>query len=132
MVKSNQGPSDTGTAPAKAERARILMATVDSLPEPYRILGLVEATVAVTTDVAPTAQLLDALEDEAVGLGADGVIGIRLSQITLPGTSRARFVGRVTDHVENTVVATALGTAVRRLPASQHGGVHPRQCCRSR
>ncbi len=122
-MSPNQSPRGADTMSAPAERSHILMATVDFLPEPYRILGLVEATVTVPSDVAPTGPLLDLLEDEAGDLGADGVIGIRLTQITLPGASRARFVGRVTDHFENIVVATALGTAVRRLPVCDDDAV---------
>ena len=121
-MKSNHCPRGASTMSAPAKHSHILMATVDFLPEPHRILGLVEATVTVPSDVGPTGPLLDLLEQEAVGLRADGVIGIRVSQITLPGASRARFVGRVTDHFENLVVATALGTAVR-LPVSDRDAV---------
>ena len=123
-MNSNQSPRDVGVVPAQAKRSHILMATVDTLPEPYRILGLVEATVTVPSYVAPTGHLLDILESEAVGMGADGVLGIRMTQITLAGASRARFVGRVTDHVEHTVVATALGTAVRRLASGGRDAGH--------
>ncbi len=125
-MNSNQRPRDAAAMSTPAKGSRVLMATVDFVPEPYRILGLVEATVTVPSDVAPTGPLLDLLEDEAVDLGADGVIGIRMSQLTLPGASRARFVGRVTDHFENIVVATALGTAVRRLPVSDRVAVGSR------
>jgi hypothetical protein len=96
----------------RPERRPIFMATVDSLPQPYQILGMVEATLAAPSGVVPTDALLDLLEKEAVGMGADGVIGIRLSHLTLPGASRARLIGRVTDHYGSTVVAFALGTAV--------------------
>lgn len=47
------------------------------------------------------------------------MIGIRLSQLTLPGASRlfrAGWFGRI-EHRENLVVAIAIGTAVRQLPA---------------
>jgi hypothetical protein len=91
------------------------MATVDSLPQPYQILGMVEATMAVQSGVVPTAGLLDLLEREAVAMGADGVIGIRLNHVTLPGASRARLLGRVVDHYGNAVVGFAIGTAVRVL-----------------
>jgi hypothetical protein len=36
---------------APAKRSHILMATVDFVPEPYRILGLVEATVTVASTI---------------------------------------------------------------------------------
>lgn len=90
------------------------MATVDSLAEPYQILGLVDASMGAPTGIVPTARLMDLLADQAAAIGADAVIGIRLSQFTLPVASRVRLIGRVTDHVANTVVATAIGTAVRR------------------
>jgi len=48
------------------------------------------------------------------------VIGIRLSQFTMPGAPRlfrARWFGRI-EHRENLVVAIAIGTAVRQLPAA--------------
>jgi uncharacterized protein YbjQ (UPF0145 family) len=95
------------------------MATVDSLPQPFKILGLVQATMAATSGVVPRARLLDLLETEAATMGADGVIGIRMSRLSLPGASRARLIGRVIDHYENTVVAVALGSAVRLLPATR-------------
>jgi hypothetical protein len=47
------------------------------------------------------------------------VIGIRLSQFTMPGASRvfrAGWFGRI-EHRENLVVAIAIGTAVRQLLA---------------
>jgi uncharacterized protein YbjQ (UPF0145 family) len=91
------------------------------------VLGLVEATMAVSNGTVPTARLLDLLENEAVAMGADGVIGIRLSQFTLPGASRARLIGRVIDHFGNTAVATALGTAIRRSSVADAS-----HCCRSR
>jgi uncharacterized protein YbjQ (UPF0145 family) len=109
-----QRPADAQREPARGDRSHILMATVDSLPEPFQILGLVHATTTVPSDAAPTDQLLDMLESEAVRMGADGVIGIRLSQVVVPGASRARYVGRITEHVENALMATAMGTAVCR------------------
>jgi hypothetical protein len=100
---------------SQPERHPVFMATVDSLPEPYQILGLVEATMAVQSGVVPTAGLLDLLEREAVAMGADGVIGIHLNHVTLPGASRARLFGRVVDHYGNAVVGFAIGTAVSML-----------------
>jgi hypothetical protein len=110
------------------ERHPIFIATVDSLPPPHQILGLVEATLAAPSGVVPTEALLDLLEKEAVAMGADGVIGIRLSHLTLPGASRARLLGRVTDHYGSTVVALALGTAVRIM----HDSGQPHRCHRTR
>lgn len=94
--------------------AAVLMATVDTLPEPYQVLGLVDAAMAASTGIVPVANLMMTLADKAAAVGADAVIGIRLSQLTLPTASRTRVTGRVTEHVQNTVVAVALGTAVSR------------------
>jgi hypothetical protein len=58
------------------------MATIDSLPQPYEVLGLVYAAQAATAGIVPTSQILDRLADEAAAMGADAVIGIRLSQLT--------------------------------------------------
>ncbi len=66
---------------------------------------------------------MDRLHDQALAWGADAVIGIRLSQITLPGASqvfRAGRFGRV-EHRENLVVAIAIGTAVRELADEDTG-----------
>jgi hypothetical protein len=105
--------------PPPAARPPVLMATVDSLTEPYQILGLVDASMAAPTGIVPTARLMDLLADQAAEIGADAVIGIRLSQFTPPVASRFRLIGRrVTDHLANTVVATAIGTAIRRHGAS--------------
>ena len=107
------------------EESTILLATVDTLPEPYQVLGLVEASVTGPADASPTSRLLDLLEEEAIRMGADGVIGIRLSLVTVPGASQGRLVGRVVDHF-GTVAGAVLGTAIRRLSASDHGDArHP-------
>jgi hypothetical protein len=95
----------------------MLMVTIDTLPRPFQILGLVHASTRVPADVLHMTHLLDMLEDQAASMGADGVIGIRLSQATVPGSSRDRVLGRVTDHYGSMVMATALGTAVRLLPS---------------
>ena len=98
------------------------MATVDSLPDSYQILGLVDAAMAASTGIVPTTRLMDLLEEQAAAIGADGVIGIRLSQLTIPGASRVGTFGRVIEHRANTVVAIAIGTAVRRQPmTAPHG-----------
>src|SRR3981081_3493832 len=108
----NRGQRAVHADVPQPERHPVFMATVDSLPQPYQILGLVEATMAVQSGVVPTAGLLDLLEREAVAMGADGVIGIRLNHVTLPGASRARLFGRVVDHPGKAVVGFAIGTAV--------------------
>jgi len=110
-------------------RPRAFMATVDSLPQPYEIVGLVHAASTVPVDVFPTTHLLDMLEDQAASMGADGVIGIKVSQVAVPGTSRERVLGRVTDHYGGMVVATALGTAVRLQSSTEPGQRHG--CSRS-
>ena len=56
---------------------------------------------------------MDMLVNEAMAMRADGVIGIRLTQVALPVASQTAPLGRVTDHHVNSVVTTALGTAVR-------------------
>jgi hypothetical protein len=38
--------------------------------------------MATPTDIVPTARFMDRLAAEAVAMGADGVIGIRMSQLT--------------------------------------------------
>jgi uncharacterized protein YbjQ (UPF0145 family) len=97
------------------------MATVDMLPQPFEVLGLVHASTAMLADYFPTNHLLDVLENEAASMGADGVIGIRVSEVTIPGASRGRLLGRVTDHYGGMVMATALGTAVRLLSSADPG-----------
>lgn len=99
--------------PPGPNRPGLLVATVDTLPEPYAVIGLVEAAIAVPIHVVPTTRLFDELEHQAAAMGANAVIGVRLSQLTVPGTSRARLVGRVVDHDGGSVLAIALGTAVR-------------------
>jgi hypothetical protein len=91
----------------------ILMATVDTLPEPYQVLGLVDAVLTGPPSMVPTSRLMDMLAAEAVAMRADGVIGIRLTQVALPIASQTAPLGRVTEHHVNSVVTTALGTAIR-------------------
>ncbi len=103
-------------APAKLDPSDVLLATVDTLPWPYEVLGLVDAAMSAVSGIVPTAHLIAWLQDRALAWGADAVIGIRLCQLTLPGASRvfrAGWFGRV-EHRENLVVA--IGTAVRQLP----------------
>jgi hypothetical protein len=115
--------------PEPPDPSDILLATVDTLPWPYEILGVVETAMSATSGIVPTARLMARLQDQALAWGADAVIGIRLSQFTLPGAShvfRAGWFGRV-EHRENLVVAIAIGTAVRELSAEdtgdpEHGG----------
>jgi hypothetical protein len=117
------------TGPDTPDPSDVLLATIDTLPWPYEILGLVDAAMSATSGIVPTARLMARLQDQALAWGADAVIGIRLSQFTLPGASqvfRAGWFGRV-EHRENLVVAIAIGTAVRELPAEdvgdpEHGG----------
>jgi len=97
------------------------MATVDTLPQRYEILGLVHASERIAAGYFPTNLLLDELANEAASMGADGVIGIRMSQVSVPGMSRERLLGRITDHYGGAVMATALGTAVRVL-SPRHPG----------
>ncbi len=99
------------------DQSVVLLATVDTLPWPYEILGLVEVAMSADIGIVPTARLMARLQDHALAWGADAVIGIRLSQFTLPGASRvfrAGWFGRI-EHRENLVVAIAIGTAVRQL-----------------
>ena len=100
------------------DQSDILLATVDTLPWPYEILGLVDAAMSAASGIVPTARLTARLQDQANAWGADAVIRIRVSQLTLPGASRlfrAGWFGRI-EHRENLVVAIAIGTAVRQLP----------------
>src|SRR6266511_6329656 len=80
-------PRTTPDQPPRPEPPAILMATVDSLAEPHQILGLLDAAMAAPTGIVPTARLMDLLANEAAAVGADAVIGIRLSQFTIPGAS---------------------------------------------
>jgi hypothetical protein len=101
------------------DQSVVILATVDTLPWPYEILGLVETAMSAGTGIVPTARLMARLQDHALTWGADAVIGIRLSQFTLPCASRvfrAKWFGRI-EHRENLVVAIAIGRAVRQLPA---------------
>lgn len=105
-------------ADPRPERRRLLMATVDTLPHHFDVLALVHASEVVASGDFAVTRLLDRLESEATKLGADGVIGIRMSEVAVPRTSRTRLVGQVTDHYDSDIVATALGTAVSwSLPA---------------
>jgi hypothetical protein len=104
-----------------AESPPVFLATVDSLPQPYEIVGLVHACERAAAGYSPMGILLDVLANQAAGMGADGVIGIRMSEVSVPGMSRERFLGRVTDHHGGIVTATALGTAVRLLGSANPG-----------
>jgi hypothetical protein len=94
--------------------SRVELATVDTLSQPYEIVGMVDASMVTLPGVLPTAELLDMLARQAVTIGGDAVIGIRLTQVALPGVSRHRLLGRGIDHHGAAVVSSALGTAVRR------------------
>lgn len=120
------------TATPQGERRLMLMVTIDTLPQPFQILGLVHSSSAASADVFPTQHLLDMLEDQAASMGADGVIGIRLSQVMVPGTSRARVLGRITDHYGSMVMATAIGTAVRLASSTDPIAKQPCRSGRSR
>jgi hypothetical protein len=112
---------DVQPAP-RPERPPVFMATVDTLPQHhYEIVGLVHASEPIAAGSAPMSVLLDALADQAAAMDADAVIGIRISEVSMPGMSRERLLGRVTDHYGGVVVATALGTAVRLRPPAHHG-----------
>ena len=111
---------DVPPPPPPAQPA-VLMTTVDTLPQRYEILGLVQASQQVAIDQFPTDMVLDALGNEALSMGADAVIGIQMSQTFIPGMSRERVLGQVTDHYGGVVRVTALGTAVRRLAAAPPG-----------
>ncbi|TMC03763.1 MAG: hypothetical protein E6J41_26555 [Chloroflexi bacterium] len=104
---------DSHDGSSQPESSAILMATVDTLPEPYHVLGMVDAVLTGPPGMVPTSRLMDILANEAVAMGADGVIGIRLTQVAVPVASQAGPFGRVTDHYVNSVVTTALGTAIR-------------------
>ena len=54
----------------------------------YEILGVVETAMSATSGIVPTARLMARLQDQALAWVADAVIGIRLSQFTLPGASQ--------------------------------------------
>ena len=72
----------------------MFMATVDTLPQhQYEIVGLVHASEPIAAGSAPMAVLLDALADQATAMGADAVIGIRMSEVSMPGMSRERLRG---------------------------------------
>jgi hypothetical protein len=121
MLTATQAASVMSAPPAAQpppDQSSILLATVDYLPWAYEVLGLVEAAMGQVSGIGPTARLMARLRDQALAWSADAVIGIRLSQLTLPGASRvfrAGWFGRV-EHSENMVVAIAIGTAVRQLP----------------
>ena len=113
--------SASGAILQPLDQSGILLATVDTLPWPYEVLGLVESSMSAAAGIVPTARLMSQLQDQARAWGADAVIGIRLSQLTLAGTSRlfrAGWFGRI-EHRETLVVAIAIGTAVRQLLAEE-------------
>jgi hypothetical protein len=107
-----QSPGDVASHPP-AEQPRLLMATVYTLPQPFEVLGLVHGSTVVSAGDFATNALLDMLEGEAATLGADAVIGIRITGAATPRASQTRLIGQVTDHYDNVVVYTVLGTAVR-------------------
>jgi hypothetical protein len=108
--------------PPPPARPPVLLATVDTLPWRYEILGLVHASEQVAaTGYFPTDALLDRLASAAASIGADAVTGVQMSQTFIPGMSRERVLGQVTDHFGGVVRATALGTAVRRLSSAKPG-----------
>ncbi len=115
MSRSQRAGQDEVRPPA------MLMATIESLPHPYEVLGLTYAAMAATSGIVPTGRLMDRLADQARAMGADAVLGIRLSQLTLPVASKPRPLSRVVEHYENQVIAVALGTAVRQLAREQGG-----------
>jgi hypothetical protein len=112
MARNPTTPNPHGGSP-RPEPPAILMATVDTMPEQYQVLGMVDAILIGLPGTIPTSRLMDMLTNEAVAMGADGVIGIRLTQVALPVASQTAPLGRVTDHYVNSVVTTALGTAIR-------------------
>jgi len=112
---------DTQPPPPPPQRPAVFVATVDTLPQRYEVLGLVHASEQIAAGYFPTNLLLAALAKEAASLGADGVIGIRITEVAIPGMSRERILGRVTDHYGGVVMATALGTAVRLLSSASPG-----------
>jgi len=114
-------PTRNAQPASQPDRPPVFLATVDSLPQPYEIVGLVHACERVAAGYSPMSILLDVLADQAAGMGADGVIGIRVSEVAVHGMSRERFLGRVTDHYGGIVTATALGTAVRLLASANSG-----------
>ncbi len=82
LVRVRTG-SDCGLGMPASSSSR----AADTLPWPYEILALVDAAMSATSGIVPTARLMARLQDQALAWGADAVIGIRLSQFTLPGAS---------------------------------------------
>src|SRR5258708_7386137 len=68
-------------APPPPERPPVFMATTDTLPPDYEVLGLVHASQQMAGDYFPTNSVLDSLSEQAASMGADGVIGITMSQV---------------------------------------------------
>jgi len=112
MANNPTAPDPHGGS-GQPELPAILTATVDTLPEPYQVLGMVDAVLTGPPGIVPTSRLMDMLSNEAVAMGADGVIGVRLTQVALPIASQTAPLGRATDHYVNSVTTTALGTAIR-------------------
>jgi hypothetical protein len=112
MARNPTTPNPPGGL-SRPETPAIVMATVDTLPEPYNVQGMVDAVLTGPPGTVCTSRLMDLLANEAMAMGADGVIGIRLTQVAVPVASRAAPLGNVTDHYANSVVTTALGTAIR-------------------
>jgi hypothetical protein len=126
----NRRPRASYAEEPQPPRRRLFMATVETLPQPYQILGIVEARMAAPVGIVPATHLLAPLEGEAEALGADGVIGIQVNHVVLPGSSGIGLLGSRVHH-NSTVVATAIGTAVRVLPSARSGSGHPRPSSRS-
>jgi hypothetical protein len=70
MTKDRQARSAHTAAPAEAKLPDVMMATVDTLPEAYEVVGMVEATLTARNGVPPTQQLLDGLAYHAAAMGA--------------------------------------------------------------
>ncbi len=63
------------------DQSQILLATVDALPWPYEILGLVEATMSAAAGIVPTAHLMARLQEQARATRRSGVSSTRRPEL---------------------------------------------------
>jgi len=54
------------TAPPVGYQSVVFLATVDTVPWPYEVLGLVEAAMSAASGIVPTARLMALLQDQAL------------------------------------------------------------------
>lgn len=71
------------------DQSVVLLATVDTLPWPHEVLGLVQATLSAGSGIVPMARLMARLQDQALG------VGMGRGRRPWPPPDRARVAWRI-------------------------------------